>query len=103
MRRDWPNSTGCVSSTQISLTVPARGATMGFIVFIASTMSSVSPSLTVSPTFTNGAAPGCGDTYTIPTIGDVTAPGAGPSRFGGEDSATSAAGACAGAAAIGTC
>src|SRR5665213_2352343 len=60
--RVWPNSIGCASCTQISAILPERGAEMGFIVFIASTMKSVSPSLTVSPTLTNGGFPGSGAT-----------------------------------------
>ena len=38
-----PNSTGWPSSTRICVTVPARGAGIWFIVFIASMISSVSP------------------------------------------------------------
>ena len=39
------------------LIVPPRGARMGFIVFMASTMRSVSPSFTTSPTLTKGGLP----------------------------------------------
>jgi hypothetical protein len=46
---------------QICLTTPPRGAVIGFITFIASTISRVSPALTVSPTLTNGSAPGSGE------------------------------------------
>jgi hypothetical protein len=42
------------------LITPPRGAVIGFITFIASTISRVSPALTVSPTLTNGSAPGSG-------------------------------------------
>ena len=42
-----PYSTGCASSTRIAVTVPARGDGIWFIVFMASMMSSVWPSLTV--------------------------------------------------------
>jgi hypothetical protein len=42
------------------LTVPARGAGMWFMVFIASTISSVWPSLTVLPTLDERGAPGSG-------------------------------------------
>src|SRR5690606_32148091 len=55
-----PNSTGWPSSTRILVTVPARGAGIWFIVFIASMISSVSPALTCEPTSTNGFAPGEG-------------------------------------------
>src|SRR5581483_2202897 len=47
-----PYSTGWASSTMICFTVPARGAGIWFIVFIASTMRTVWPSLTRSPTST---------------------------------------------------
>ena len=40
----WPNSTGSASCTRISVTLPPRGLRIGFIVFIASTIRSVSPS-----------------------------------------------------------
>ena len=43
MIRGSPYSTGWAFSTRIALTVPARGAGIWFIVFIASMMSSVSP------------------------------------------------------------
>src|ERR1700744_3092633 len=59
---DWPNSTGCASAMQISLTVPARGARIWLMVFIASMRRSVAPSFTVSPTFTKGGLPGSGET-----------------------------------------
>ena len=59
--RVWPNSTGLPSATQISRMVPARGAVIGFMVFIASTMKSVSPSFTELPTLTKGGLPGSGD------------------------------------------
>ena len=48
-------------STRICVTVPACGALIGFITFIASMISRVWPSATRSPTFTNGAAPGSGE------------------------------------------
>src|SRR5271170_7446816 len=83
MRSVWPNSTGWASWIQISLILPDLGARIGFIVFIASTMKSVSPSFTVSPTLTKGGFEGSGATKTVPTMGDVTAPAAGPSRFTG--------------------
>jgi hypothetical protein len=47
-----PYSTGWPSSTMMLSTVPARGAGIWFIVFIASTMRSVCPSRTLSPTST---------------------------------------------------
>ena len=54
----WSNSTGWAFSTRIDLTVPALSAVIGFITFIASTISSVCPSLTLSPGLTKFAAPG---------------------------------------------
>ena len=44
-----PNSTGWASWTRICFTVPLFGAGIGFMVFIASTISSVSPWLTFAP------------------------------------------------------
>ena len=57
----WSNSTGWALSTRICVTRPARGATIGFITFIASTISSVSPAATVEPTCTKCDAPGDAD------------------------------------------
>src|SRR5215207_8872565 len=68
----WSNSTGWASLTRIALTVPGDGAIIGFITFIASTMSKVSPVLTLSPTATNGFEPGSGERKAVPTIGDLT-------------------------------
>ena len=48
-----PNSTGWPSSTQISLTVPSTVEGTWFIVFIASTIITVSPFLIFFPTSTN--------------------------------------------------
>jgi hypothetical protein len=45
----------------IFLITPPDGAVIGFITFIASTISRVSPAFTASPTATNGAAEGSGD------------------------------------------
>src|SRR5262245_26341075 len=70
-----PNSTGCASPTRICVTVPERGAGIWFMVFIASTISSVSPATTLLPTSTNGIAPGSGPRYAVPTMGEVTTPG----------------------------
>src|SRR3982751_4556699 len=55
----------------IFLITPPAGAVIGFITFIASTISKVSPALTASPTATNGAADGSGDRNAVPTIGDL--------------------------------
>src|SRR5690606_28864056 len=55
-----PYSTGCASWHRIAVTVPARGAGIWFIVFIASMMRRVWPSFTCWPTVMNGAAPGAG-------------------------------------------
>jgi hypothetical protein len=54
----WSNSTGWAFSTRICVTVPPLGAMIGFITFIASMISSVSPSFTVSPTLIKAAASG---------------------------------------------
>ena len=56
--RTSPYSTGAPFSTAMLATVPPRGLRIGFITFIASTMTSVWPSRTLSPTLTNGGAPG---------------------------------------------
>ena len=45
-------STGCSLVTRMRATVPAFGAVIGFITFIASMMSSVAPAFTVLPTAT---------------------------------------------------
>ena len=55
-----PYSTGWASSTRISLTVPARGAGIWFMVFMASMTITVWPAVTCSPTSTKGRAPGSG-------------------------------------------
>ena len=47
-----PYSTGCPSEIRIAVTVPARGAGIGFMVFIASMMITVCPALTWEPTAT---------------------------------------------------
>ena len=79
----WSNSTGWASATMIFLTVPPVGAVIGFITFIASMISRVSPALTVSPTLMNGSAPGSGDRKAVPTIGDLTVSPAMTSSAGG--------------------
>src|SRR5262249_49507278 len=53
------NSTHAPSSARICATFPETSAVTWFISFIASTMPTVCPASTVSPSFTNGAAPGC--------------------------------------------
>ena len=56
-----PNSTGWASPTRMSwTTTPSRGAWIGFMVFIASTISRVWPFLTVSPTADEGRGLGRG-------------------------------------------
>ncbi len=52
----WSNSTGWASATMIFLTTPPLGAVIGFMTFIASMISKVSPALTLSPTAMNGLA-----------------------------------------------
>ena len=52
--RGAPYSTGLPSSTRMRLTVPARGAGMWFIVFIASMIRTVWPSATCAPTVDKG-------------------------------------------------
>ena len=56
--RTWPNSTGSPLVTWIAAMRPATSASIWFIIFIASIMHSVSPTLTSSPTLTNGSASG---------------------------------------------
>ena len=57
----WPNSTGSAFWTRMRVTVPARGAWIWFITFIASMITNVSPSSTRSPTLTNALEPGSAD------------------------------------------
>src|SRR6185312_10217642 len=57
----WPYSTGDASVTRMRDTVPDLCAGIWFIVFIASMMRMVWPSLTLAPTETNVALPGSGD------------------------------------------
>ena len=52
--------TGLPFATSTALTVPACGAVIGFITFIASMISSVSPAPTLLPTPAKSAAPGSG-------------------------------------------
>ncbi len=56
-----PYSTGWPSSTRIAVTTPERGAEIWFMVFIASTIITVWPALTVSPIAQNGFEPGAGE------------------------------------------
>ena len=55
------NSTGSPFSTAISATRPASGVATSFMSFIASTMHTVCPASTTSPTATNGLSPGWAD------------------------------------------
>src|SRR3712207_3451569 len=56
----WSYSTDSASPTRTSATTPASSARIGFISFIASTIPTVCPGSTSSPTRTNGSAPGDG-------------------------------------------
>ena len=56
----WSNSTASPSFTKIALTTPALSASIRFIIFIASTIQSASPTLTVCPTSTKAFASGLG-------------------------------------------
>ena len=56
----WSNSTGWPLPTRICVTLPPRGAIIGFMTFIASMIRMVSPSLMLAPTATNGGASGSG-------------------------------------------
>jgi len=60
MNSGWPYSTAWPFSTRISLITPALSDSISLSSFIASMMQTVWPSLTVSPTLTNDAAPGDG-------------------------------------------
>src|SRR3990170_5723805 len=91
----WSNSTGWASETKIWRTVPALGAMIGFITFIASMISKVSPFLTGWPVAMNGFAPGSGERKAVPTIGDLIA------LAGAAGSGAAASGAATGAAAAG--
>ena len=55
-----PYSTGLPLATNILAMVPETSASISFISFIASMMQSTWPSLTASPTLTNGGVPGEG-------------------------------------------
>jgi hypothetical protein len=59
--RGAPYSTGVAVLDEDPLHVPARGAGIWFMVFIASMISTVWPSATLSPTLTKAAAPGSGE------------------------------------------
>src|SRR4051812_24053204 len=82
----------------IFLITPPDGAVIGFITFIASTISRVSPAFTASPTATNGAAEGSGDRNAVPTIGDLIVS---PEISSGTAAGAAGAGAVDGAAAAG--
>ena len=56
--RGAPNSAGWPSVTRMRLTVPAWGAGIWFMVFMASMIITVCPSETWSPTRTKGSDPG---------------------------------------------
>ena len=58
MTSGWSYSTGCELSISTAVTVPANGAVIGFMTFIASMISSVSPALTVWPMVTKGGVSG---------------------------------------------
>src|SRR5690606_17109658 len=70
-----PYSTGSASSTRMREMVPERWAGIWFIVFMASMMSTVCPSVTLLPTATKGGLPGSGERWAGPTIGEVRVPG----------------------------
>ena len=61
MTRASPNSTGCAFCTRIWLTVPSFGAVIGFMTFMASTISRVCPFFTALPTSIKASAPGSGE------------------------------------------
>src|SRR5690349_7693633 len=71
----WPYSTGDASSTRMRVTVPDLWAGIWFIVFIASMMRMVWPSLTRVPTAAKTGLPGSGERYAVPTMGEVRVPG----------------------------
>ncbi|MCY1560534.1 hypothetical protein D9M68_976750 [compost metagenome] len=57
------------------MTVPERCAGIWFIVFIASMISRVWPSVTLVPTSAKVGLPGSGERYAVPTMGEVRVPG----------------------------
>src|SRR5690242_20597659 len=59
--RGWSNSTGWPSLMSTFFTVPPSGAVIGFMTFIASTISSVSPAFTGFPTSMKTLPPGSGE------------------------------------------
>src|SRR5260370_12723166 len=71
-KRGCPYSTGCPFSTKIRMTSPETSDSISFMSFIASTMQSACPVSTCAPTFTKASAPGLGDSYSVPTMGDLT-------------------------------
>src|SRR4051812_43808348 len=96
----WSNSTGWPSLTSSFLTIPPSGAVIGFMTFIASTISRVSPALTASPGSTNALASGCGDKNAVPTMGDLMVVPA-TSSGGASAAGAAATGAAAGATGAG--
>ena len=60
-KRGWSNSTGSPFSTSTASIVPETSASIWFIIFMASTIHSTSPALTVLPTSTKAAEEGDGE------------------------------------------
>src|SRR5450631_665351 len=58
MNSGWPNSTGSPFLVSIAVTLPALSDSIWFIIFIASMMHRICPTLISIPISTNGAAPG---------------------------------------------
>src|SRR3990172_9011567 len=76
---EWPlhllflPHSGCwESSTNASTIFPSISDSISFISFIASTMQSIWPFLTTSPTSTYDSPPGVGDLKNVPTMGERT-------------------------------
>src|SRR6201992_1482987 len=65
-----PNSTESPFSTKIAVTTPSTGEATWFMSFMTSTIATVSPAETRTPTSTNGGAPGDGARQNNPTEGD---------------------------------
>src|ERR1019366_4362231 len=58
MNSGWPNSTGSPFLASIAVTRPALSDSIWFIIFMASMMHNICPTLISIPISTNGLAPG---------------------------------------------
>src|ERR1700692_5109901 len=68
----WPYPIGWPSVPIFFTISPATSDSISFSSFMASTMHNTWPTSTMSPSLTNGGAPGEGASYSVPTMGDFT-------------------------------